>query len=324
MSLDKRKILFLTLNVFSKTGGIEKVCRIICRALFDSFEEDGLHSYKVLSSHDSPADRQAVYIPQDRFRAFSQNRFRFFFSCIKEARTSGVVVISHINLTIPALVIKKLYPQTKIVLIAHGIEIWRKQRAWKHKLLMACNRIIAVSDFTRQQIVQLHKIPSQKIIVLNNCIDPFFEVPESFGKPAHLLKKHGLRTDQPVLFTLTRMLSSEKYKGYDNVIAALPSLCRKYPNLIYLLGGKYDIAEKDRMLTIARKYGVEDHIHFIGFVADHELSNYFLLADVFCLPSKKEGFGIAFIEAMACGLPVVAGNRDGSVDAVALQPPRPW
>lgn len=317
MYLMKPKILFLTLNVFSCTGGIEKVCRIICRALFDDFEESGLHDYKVLAAYDHQPDRQSVYIPKEKYTAFSGNRIRFLWQSLREAKNSGILVLSHINLALPALIIKKIYPKVRIVLLAHGIEIWRKQRIWKKKLLEKCDYVLAVSAYTREQMLRQHHVSAKKIIVLNNCIDPFFEIPEKFSKPQQLLIKHGLKPAQPVLFALTRMSSAEKYKGYDNVIAALPELVKKYPDIIYLLGGKYDEQEKLRMETLAEKFSVDHHIRFIGFVADHELTDYFLLADVFCLPSKKEGFGIAFIEAMACGLPVVAGNRDGSVDALA-------
>lgn len=63
--------------------------------------------------------------------------------------------------------------------------------------------------------------------------------------------------------------------------------------------------------------GVEEEVILTGFIPDTELTDHYQLADVFAMPSKGEGFGIVFIEATACGTQVIAGDKDGSVDALA-------
>src|SRR5437588_5443777 len=83
-----------------------------------------------------------------------------------------------------------------------------------------------------------------------------------------------------------------------------------------MLSGQYDSAEEMRIRDLIRSCGVEEQVILTGFLTEKELSDYFLLADLFVLPSKKEGFGIVFIEALACGLPVICGNADGSIDAI--------
>jgi glycosyltransferase involved in cell wall biosynthesis len=74
--------------------------------------------------------------------------------------------------------------------------------------------------------------------------------------------------------------------------------------------------DRPRVQTIARELSVDNAVTFTGFVADEELADHYRLADVFAMPSTSEGFGIVFLEALACGTPVLAGNCDGSVDAV--------
>ncbi|MBE7177816.1 MAG: glycosyltransferase family 4 protein [Mucilaginibacter polytrichastri] len=316
MSARKADILFFTLTTFSTTGGIEKVCRIVCRALQDMRGGGSLTNYHVLSLHDQNSDLQSAYLPKDHFSGCAGKPFRFLRKAMIRARSADILLLSHINLALPALLVQKIYPHLQIVLIAHGVEIWRKQSRWRIHLLRICEKIIAVSHFTKDTISATHGIPPKKIQVLNNCLDPFFERPGSFDKPDYLLRKHKLDGSQPVLFALTRMSAYEQYKGYDRVIEALPDILRSYPGTQYLIGGKCDDAEKERIEALARKTGVKKDVKLIGFIHDHELADYFLLADVFCLPSRKEGFGIVFIEAMACGLPVVAGNKDGSVDTL--------
>jgi phosphatidylinositol alpha-1,6-mannosyltransferase len=119
-----------------------------------------------------------------------------------------------------------------------------------------------------------------------------------------------------VIFTLTRLASTEQYKGHDRVIKVISNLRQKFPGIKYILAGKHDANEELRIRKLIAANKVEEQVILTGFIDEAEVADHFLLADLFVLPSKKEGFGIVFIEALACGLPVVCGNADGSIDAI--------
>ena len=130
------------------------------------------------------------------------------------------------------------------------------------------------------------------------------------------MNRYSFTKANQVIFTLTRLASSEQYKGYEQVIKAVARLKDRFPNLKYILAGQYDSTEEIRIKELISACKVEEQVILTGFLNENELADYFLLADLFVLPSKKEGFGIVFIEALACGLPVICGNADGSVDAI--------
>lgn len=309
-------ILFLTLKTFSFTGGIEKVCRVLTRTLYD-LGEKGLISPKAYSMYDNIKDRDSKYILKDQFKAFSGNQVLFSLAAISEGIRSKTVILSHINLLFIALLIKRLSPKTKIILFVHGIEVWREVKKWKGDFLRKdCDEIWAVSSYTATQMQIRHQITKNRIKIIHNCLDPFLEIPTDFTKPVDLLKRYKLKISDPVLFTLTRLSSSELYKGYDLVIETIPQLLKEFPTLKYLIAGKADPAEQSRLINLIKRYQLEDNVTLLGFVPEEELSEHFLLADVFVMPSRKEGFGIVFIEAAACGCKTIAGNQDGSVDAL--------
>ncbi|WP_199141700.1 glycosyltransferase family 4 protein [Pedobacter sp. ASV12] len=310
-----KKVLFLTLKVFGFTGGIEKVCRTICRTLYDLSEEE-LVDPMTYCMYDQSYDRDSRYLKKHQYKGFGGNRKFFVVKSLLTGLKSDVVILSHINLLSVAYLIKRLKPSTKVYLIAHGIEIWRKLPEAKIKALKRLDKIIAVSHFTAAQIKSAHHLSEQKIEVLNNCLDPFYHFPSIFSKPESLLHRYGLHKDQIILMSLSRLVATEKYKGYDNTIAILPRLVKNNPNLVYLLAGKWDEEEHARLEKLIEQHQIRDHIKLIDFVDEAEVTDHFLLSDVFIMPSKKEGFGIVFIEAVAGGLRVVAGNKDGSVDAL--------
>lgn len=306
--------LFLTLRTFSATGGIEKVCRVFTHALAQ-LKSKGI-SASIFSMYDRPADIQEKYTTETHFRGFSGNQFSFIFKSVTKGLASDQIVLSHINLLLVGWLIKKLAPRKKLLLFAHGIEVWQILSPMRRHMLKSCDMLIAVSSYTRDQLIRVHNVHPEKIQVLNNCIDPFLPPPLERRKLPSLMRSLGLREDDFVLMTLTRLSSSELYKGYDQVLKVVAEMPSQHPQIKYIVVGKSDTAERERLGRLVNELGISSQVIFTGFVPDEELADYFSIADLFIMPSKKEGFGIVFLEAMYYGLPVIAGNADGSVDAL--------
>ena len=128
--------------------------------------------------------------------------------------------------------------------------------------------------------------------------------------------------------TLARLAGKERYKGIDEVLDCLPVLVRERPALRYLIVG--DGGDRARLEAKAERLGVARHVVFAGYVPEREKPDHYRLADLFAMPGRGEGFGIVFLEALACGVPVVASRVDGSRETVrdgalgaAVDPSRP-
>jgi glycosyltransferase involved in cell wall biosynthesis len=117
-----------------------------------------------------------------------------------------------------------------------------------------------------------------------------------------------------VLLTVARLSGSEQAKGIDRVLAALPAVRARFPSVRYRIGGTGD--DMPRLRALAERLGVEDAVDFLGDVPADGLPGCLSSADVFVMPSRNEGFGIVLIEALACGVPVIACGLEGSRDAL--------
>ncbi|MES2848918.1 MAG: glycosyltransferase family 4 protein [Bacteroidota bacterium] len=306
-----KKILFLTLRIFSATGGIEKVCKVVSMAL------NGLSkNLQVFSMYDKTGDADEKYIEAAIFRGYNQQKIKFVWDAVMKGTKMDVIIVSHINILSIGYIIKLLSPKTKLVLYAHGIEVWGPLSIIRKKMLQKCDTIIAVSNFTKEKMIVQYKLANEKLAVINNCIDPYLPVIDHKEKDESLKNRYHFSNNDIILLTLTRLSSKELYKGYDNVLISLTHLKDRFPNVKYLIVGKYDIAEKNRLDKIISDYSLQQYVVFSGYVHDEELAKHYCLADIYVMPSKKEGFGIVFVEAMHYGLPVIAGNKDGSKDAL--------
>jgi len=310
-------MLFLTLKIFSATGGIEKVNRIAGKALYEIETERGKTNFRLYSMHDSNEDNiENKYFSNSAFEGFNKHRGRFVYKSIRAGIKSDVVILSHINLLLVGFFIKVLSPKTKLILITHGIEVWKVFPTWKKYALKKCDLVLPVSKFTKDTMIRLNSFPGEQFKILNNCLDPLLPEALHEDKSKNLLDRYGFANDNIILMTLTRLSVKEKYKGHENVLYAIQKLIIANNNIRYLLVGKYDEAEKQRLDKLVHELGLSEFVVFAGFILDEEIAAHYNLADIYVMPSKKEGFGIVFIEALYYNKPVIAGNKDGSVDAL--------
>ncbi|MEP7165516.1 MAG: glycosyltransferase family 4 protein [Ferruginibacter sp.] len=307
-------VLFLTLKVFSSTGGIEKVCRIAGKAMYENCTRFNkrLQIFSMHDNRESAADN--LYFPMEIFTAFDAHKINFMRDALKQGRKSQVIILSHINLLLAAWLIKKVHPSVKVILFAHGIEVWQPLNNFKRKMLDCCDEIVSVSEYTRDKMIEVHKVDPSKCSVMNNCLDPFLPLSKNVKVSLELKEKYGFRSTDRILFTLTRLSAKERYKGYDKVMEAMVQIGDK--DVRYLIAGSYDAAEKEYIDAVIARLKLEGRVALAGFIPDEEVATHFAMSDCYVMPSIKEGFGIVFIEAMYYGLPVIAGNADGSVDAL--------
>lgn len=223
----------------------------------------------------------------------------------------ALIITTHAHFAPVAHVLKRLLGVPYVV-VAHGIEVWGRISTLRRKALCAADRVLAVSRYTASRLCADQGVAAERIALLPNTFadDRFRPGP----KPPALLARYGLAPDRKIIYTLCRLAAGERYKGYDLLLEALPAIRAMIPEVHYVIGGTGD--DLPRLQTLIRARGLAAHVTLAGFIPSEELPDYYRLCDVFAMPSTGEGFGIVFLEAMATGKPVLAGNRDGSTDAL--------
>ncbi len=222
-----------------------------------------------------------------------------------------LVISTHANFTPAARFLKKL-TGIPYWTVAHGFEVWDLKRHHVQQGLSDADRILSVSHYTRQRLITEQALCPNKIVRLPNTfdLDRFKPAP----KPTYLLEKHGLNKNQPICLTVNRLTDGEDFHAYDQILQAMPAILKVIPDFHYMIVGKGN--DRARVEQLIKTLGLQDFVTLAGFVPDENLTDYYNLCDVFAMPSKLEGFGIVFLEAMACGKPVLGSNQDGSLDAL--------
>ncbi|MBM4377310.1 MAG: glycosyltransferase family 4 protein [Deltaproteobacteria bacterium] len=238
-------------------------------------------------------------------------------------RRPSIVVSGHVRLGMLAHPLAAL-ARARVWTATHGVEVWRgtpgrtrgelarEGRRLDDRLLARSALVTAVSRYTRSRLLAWCPIDPARVEVLPNTID--LERYQPGPRPRELAQLLGVESAK-VLLTVGRLHPDDAYKGHDRVIPLLPELERRLGKVRYVIAGSGP--DRARLERVAAEAGASSQVIFAGYVPDAELPLYYRLADAFVMPSTGEGFGIVYLEAMACGCPVVAGNQDGSVDALA-------
>lgn len=220
-----------------------------------------------------------------------------------------VVFCGHLFMAPLAAVLGKLF-SARLWLQLYGIDAWQRPSLLRYWAAERADLVTAISRYTRSKFLSWTCMQPESVRVLSCAVRGRFTPGQ---KPDYLLRRYDLE-GRKVLLTVGRVSAAERHKGHDRVIAALPDLLTRHPNLAYVIVGEGD--GLPRLEVLARQHGVDHAVRFIGKVSDEELPDVYRLADVFVMPGNGEGFGIAYLEAMASGLPVVGSEADGSRDAL--------
>ena len=205
-----------------------------------------------------------------------------------------------------------------VTITLRGTEIRHaRDRALRKRLVKALTRaarVFSVSDSLKRLAVDLG-IPEDKIQVVGNGVDTekFFPIAKQQAR-----SELGLPLDAPVLISVGGLVER---KGFHRVIDCLPGLLVAHPQLQYLIVGGRS-AEGDMRAELeaqVARLGLNEHVRFLGAIPPQELHLPLSAADVFVLATRNEGWANVFLEAMACGLPVVTTDVGGNQEVVCRE-----
>jgi glycosyltransferase involved in cell wall biosynthesis len=185
----------------------------------------------------------------------------------------------------------------------YGVDVWRPLSWAGRRGLRRVTRLVSISEHTRRR-AEAHN-PWMSDVPHELC---YLGVPPAAGAPA------GDRPpeDGPYAVTIGRMVGEERYKGFDEMIDVWPRLQIERPGLRLVLIG--DGPDRPRLEARARLVGA--NARFLGRVDDAARDRYLRHCSCFCMPSRHEGFGLVYLEAMRLGKPVLAGSGDAGAEVV--------
>ncbi|MBE9065778.1 glycosyltransferase [Leptolyngbya cf. ectocarpi LEGE 11479] len=302
---------FVFIEVFGCEGGIQSYIKDVLMAYGTLKEVETAHIFLL---RDRLEDIPSEFLSLFRFHCFQSghpmlDRVRLTVSLglhllLKRPRR---LFCGHINL---AAMVAQLTRWLRVpyIVLTYGKEVWFPLKPAEGKALRAAEQIWTISRYSRDLAWKANRLDANRLKILPCTVDEQGFTP-AISNPT-LQQRYAL-SGARVLMTVARLWKGDPYKGVDVTIRALPAIAKVFPSVKYLVIGRGD--DQPRLAQLANDLGVAERVIFAGFVANENLVDHYRLADVYVMPSQ-EGFGIVYLEAMACGIPVISGDDDGSAD----------
>jgi len=294
------KILLLCTDSYGGHGGIALYNRDLAEALAARSDVDEVIVVpRVIRSEVGSVP------PKITFQADAAKGPAQYLRAVMRARRAkpDLVICGHMNLLPVACTLAR-----NPLLMIYGIEAWKHSGSpLVNRLLHRARAIISISAITRDRLLAWSKYRG-KTFLLPNAIHA-----EQYGirvKRADLVARYQLEGKR-VLLTVGRLAEEERYKGFDEVLEILRDLPE---DVVYMIAGGGNDAV--RLQQKAAHLGLGNRVVFTGLFSEAEKPDVYALADVYVMPSRGEGFGYVFLEALASGVPVIGSKHDGGREAL--------
>jgi phosphatidylinositol alpha-1,6-mannosyltransferase len=268
---------------------------------------DGSQRVSFVSLNDRIIDTASLRRYSDgnlaQWKACGRSKVSFSKAALEWGLRSDRIICGHVAQLPLAWAVSILKPHIPYFLVAHGIEVWRPFTFFELRALHGARCVWCVSDYTRRQVMKYSGITEDRTAVLPNALDPYLEPPQPVPDP----------NGPPIILTISRLTTTDSYKGIDHLISAMPAVRSQVPGARLRIVGRGDSLPS--LQALSRRLNVSDAVDFPGFRTDSELREEFAACRLFALPSRKEGFGLVYLEAMAHGRPCL-GARSGGVPEV--------
>ncbi len=283
---DRRKLLVASESFSLERGGAARVGRLLARLAADI----GLDADLLALS-----DREPTREFNLSSRTAAGSRADFVFRCWTSAVTRSHLIYNHVGIARAHCVLPLLRRPFAIWML--GYDVWTHRMHGDYgQTLQGADLLLSISDFTRRRAAEL--LPSAqraKVCWLATEEDEAPKASSDFG-------------GSPTVLILGRVDASEMRKGHVELIDCWPSVMAAMPDARLLIAGGGD--GLDILRSQAGASAAASNIEFTGFLPQGEIDALWSRADVFAMPSRQEGFGLVYIEAMRRGVPVIASTQD--------------